>query len=101
MFLSGVSGTEGAYTFTDVQAHIAANRRLVAERVQRALDVVTFDGPISAFDAVPRVYDQPLTAMTANWWLSETLCYLRHLEVTGRAERLKSDEGVERWTAAA
>ena len=87
-------------TFTDVQAHIAANRRLVAERVQKVLDVVTFDGPISAFDAVPRVYDQPMTPMTANWWLSETLCYLRHLEVTGRLERITAQDGVERWTAA-
>ena len=23
--------------------------------------------------------------MTANWWLSETLCYLRHLQLGGRA----------------
>ena len=88
-------------TFADVQAHIAANRRLVAERVQKVLDVVTFDGPISAFDAVPRVYGEPMTPLTANWRLSETLCYLRHLEVTGRNERVADDDGVERWGAAA
>jgi len=88
-------------TFADVQAHIAANRRLVAERVQKVLDVVTFDGPISAFDAVPRVYGEPMTPLTANWRLSEALCYLRHLEVTGRIQRVADDEGVERWQAAA
>ena len=88
-------------TFADVQAHIAANRRLVAERVQKVLDVVTFDGPISAFDAVPRVYGEPMTPLTANWRLSETLCYLRHLEVTGRIQGVAGDDGVERWQAAA
>jgi glyoxylase-like metal-dependent hydrolase (beta-lactamase superfamily II) len=90
-------------TFTDVQAHIAANRTLVAHRVQRVLDVVTSDGPISAYDAVPRVYGEAITPATANWWLSETLCYLRHLEVTGRVERVAADGGgpVERWVAAA
>jgi hypothetical protein len=66
------------------------------------LDVVTYDGPISAFDAVPRVYGEPISPLTANWRLSETLCYLRHLEVTGRLERLASaDDGVERWRPAA
>jgi glyoxylase-like metal-dependent hydrolase (beta-lactamase superfamily II) len=87
-------------TFTDVQAHINANRQLVAERVQKLLDVITYDAPITAFDAVPRVYGEPLTPMNANWRLSETLCYLRHLEVTGRAERSVGGEGgAEVWSA--
>jgi hypothetical protein len=45
------------------------------------------------------VYGAALTAMNANWWLSETLCYLRHLQVTGRA----AGDGArpERWSAAA
>ena len=29
--------------------------------------------------------------MNANWWLSETLCYLTHLEVTGRAKRIPGE----------
>jgi len=37
--------------------------------------------------------------MTANWWLSETLSYLRHLEVTGRVERIEGTP--ERWSRAA
>ena len=41
---------------------------------------------MTAFDAVPRVFGEAMTPMNANWWLSETLCYLRHLQVTGRAE---------------
>ena len=90
-------------TFTDVQAHIAANRTLVAQRVQRVLDVVTSEGPISAYDVVPRVHGETITPATATWWLSETLCYLRHLEVTGRVRRIPPDGGgpVERWAAAA
>jgi glyoxylase-like metal-dependent hydrolase (beta-lactamase superfamily II) len=90
-------------TFTDVQAHVNANRSLVAERIQRVLDVVTGDGPLTAYDVVPRVYEQAITPMTANWWLSETLCYLRHLEVTGRVTRVPADDDgpAERWTAAA
>ena len=64
---------------------------------------MTSEGPISAYDAVPRVYGEAITPATANWWLSETLCYLRHLEVTGRVRRIPPDGGgpVERWAAAA
>jgi hypothetical protein len=56
---------------------------------------VTEHGPITAFDAVPHVYGEPITAMNANWWLSETLCYLTHLEINGRAERIAGEP--ERW----
>ena len=70
-------------TFTDVQAHIDANRALVGERVGQGLEVVTDRGPITAFDAVPLVYGEPITPLNANWWISETLCYLTHLERPG------------------
>jgi hypothetical protein len=50
---------------------------------------------MTAFDAVPLVYGQAITPMNANWWLSETLCYLTHLERTGRAERIAGEP--ERW----
>jgi hypothetical protein len=33
--------------------------------------------------------------MTANWWLSETLVYLTHLEREGVAERVQGRP--ERW----
>jgi glyoxylase-like metal-dependent hydrolase (beta-lactamase superfamily II) len=86
-------------TFSDVQGHIAANRALVAERLAALEDVLRSDGPLTAFEAVPRVYGEALTAMNANWWLSETLCYLRHLQVAGRV----AGDGArpERWSAAA
>jgi glyoxylase-like metal-dependent hydrolase (beta-lactamase superfamily II) len=81
-------------TFTDVQGHIEANRALVRERLDKVHEVISQD-PITAFDAVPLVYGQAITAMSASWWLSETLCYLTHLERSGRAERIAGEP--ERW----
>jgi len=81
-------------TFTDVQGHIEANRALVHERIAKVHEVIA-NGPITAFDAVPLVYGQAISPMNANWWLSETLCYLMHLERTGRAERIPGEP--ERW----
>jgi glyoxylase-like metal-dependent hydrolase (beta-lactamase superfamily II) len=81
-------------TFTDVQGHIDANRALVNERIEKVHFVISRQG-ITAFDALPQVYGQAITPMNANWWLSETLCYLLHLERTGRAERIPGDP--ERW----
>jgi Zn-dependent hydrolases, including glyoxylases len=104
-------------TFTDVQAHIEANRSLVSERVAKALDVVTERGPITVFDAAPLVYGEPITPLNANWRLSETLCYLTHLEQLGQVARIPGDpegpqantqspsgsstgSGPERWVVA-
>jgi glyoxylase-like metal-dependent hydrolase (beta-lactamase superfamily II) len=81
-------------TFTDVRAHIHANRELVAERVQKVLDAIAGE-PLTAYEVIPHVYGEAVTETTANWWLSETLCYLRHLEVTGRARRIAGEP--ERW----
>jgi glyoxylase-like metal-dependent hydrolase (beta-lactamase superfamily II) len=86
-------------TFVDVQGHIAANRELIARRLGALEDVLREDGPVTAFDAVPRVFGEALTPLNANWWLSETLCYLRHLQVTGRAA--VDGESPERWRIAA
>jgi glyoxylase-like metal-dependent hydrolase (beta-lactamase superfamily II) len=85
-------------TFADVGAHIDANRDLVAERLERVVGVVREHGPVTAFDALPELYGEQPTTATASWWLQETLCYLRHLEVTGRVapERAEPD-GPERW----
>ncbi len=74
-------------TFTDVQAHIEANRTLVSDRLSRVVEVLRERGPITAFDAVPHVYGERVTAAAAAWWLNETLSYLTHLERLGRVER--------------
>jgi glyoxylase-like metal-dependent hydrolase (beta-lactamase superfamily II) len=83
-------------TFTDVQAHIDANRKLVADHIERHLAVLA-GGEITAFDAVRRVHEDAVTEFNASWWLAETLCYLEHLEATGRARRVAEDGGPERW----
>jgi glyoxylase-like metal-dependent hydrolase (beta-lactamase superfamily II) len=81
-------------TFTDVQGHIEANRALVHERIAKVHEVIGGE-PITAYDAVPLVYGQAISPLNANWWLSETLCYLTHLELSGRAERIAGEP--ERW----
>jgi glyoxylase-like metal-dependent hydrolase (beta-lactamase superfamily II) len=87
-----------ARTFTDIDAHIEANRALVSQRCERVLQAVVSDGPITAYDVVPQLYGQELSQMTAGWWLPETLCYLRRLEVTGAVRREGGEP--ERWVAA-
>lgn len=84
--------------FTDVQAHIEANRRLVDERLRAVLTELA-RGPRSAMEIAPAVHGQPLTELNGNWLLSETLCYLRHLELTGGAVADRGGE-VEQWQAA-
>ncbi len=85
-------------TFTDVRAHVEANRALVHERLDRVRTVIS-DGaaPVTAFEAIPRIYGEPVNATNANWWLAETLSYLRHLEVRGEAERVDGEP--QRWLA--
>ena len=70
------------------------------ERLDALLHALRDRGPITAFEAVPAVHGAQPTPATASWWVQETLCYLRHLEVTERAvvER-DSDDGPERWRA--
>ena len=58
-------------------------------------DAVREHGPITPYDVVPFVYGQELSQLTAGWWLPETLCYLRHLEVGGHVRR--AGEEPERW----
>src|SRR5688572_23155340 len=45
-------------TFTDVRAHVEANREAVNERLEKVLRVISEDGrePLTAFEAVPLVY---------------------------------------------
>jgi glyoxylase-like metal-dependent hydrolase (beta-lactamase superfamily II) len=87
-------------TFADVGAHIDGNRALVSERLERLLGALRSNAPMTAFEAVPGVHGAAPTPATAGWWLQETLCYLRHLEVTGRAAAERSSEGApERWRA--
>ena len=84
--------------FTDVHGHIDANRRLVQERLA-AVTTGLDGGSRTAVELVPDVYGEPLTQTNAGWLLSQTLCYLRHLELGGSVVR-SPDAGVERWSRA-
>ncbi|MHB8657068.1 MAG: MBL fold metallo-hydrolase [Solirubrobacteraceae bacterium] len=81
--------------FTDAHAHVEGNRRLVDARVQALREAVR-GAPRTAVELIPEVYGEPLSELNANWWLSETLCYLRHLELLGQVER-EPDGATERW----
>jgi glyoxylase-like metal-dependent hydrolase (beta-lactamase superfamily II) len=81
--------------FLDVHGHIEGNRRLVRSRLEAALAALS-DGPRTALEITPDVHGEPLTETNAGWWLPETLCYLRHLELAGRVVP-ESDSGVDRW----
>ncbi|MDX6667100.1 MAG: hypothetical protein QOK04_480 [Solirubrobacteraceae bacterium] len=80
--------------FADVRAHIEANRVAVHERLEATARAIA-DGPKTAFEVVPIVHGEQIGPANAAWWLSETLCYLQHLEVEGRARRDGGDP--ERW----
>jgi glyoxylase-like metal-dependent hydrolase (beta-lactamase superfamily II) len=84
-----------ARPFTDVQAHIEANRELVAQRVA-ATAVAIEDRALTAYEVVPHVHG-PDAVHAAAWLLTETLCYLGHLEAIGAARREPGDP--ERWVA--
>jgi glyoxylase-like metal-dependent hydrolase (beta-lactamase superfamily II) len=86
-------------TFADVQAHIEGNRALVNERLDALLRALRSRGPITAFEAVPAVHGAEPTPVTASWWVQETLCYLAHLEATGRAVVERETDEPERWRA--
>lgn len=83
--------------FTDVRAHVTANRTLVHERLGRVADALG-DGGRTVVEIVPDVFGEPLTELNAAWRLSETLVYLTHLERAGRVRRAPGEP--ERWSLA-
>jgi glyoxylase-like metal-dependent hydrolase (beta-lactamase superfamily II) len=84
----------------DARALVAANRRAVHERIERVRQAIAGQ-PRTAFEVVPALLgEEPASPMAVNWGLSETLCYLRHLELRGEAARVE-DETPERWRTAA
>jgi glyoxylase-like metal-dependent hydrolase (beta-lactamase superfamily II) len=84
-----------ARPFTDVQAHIEANRELVAQRVAATAVAIEHE-PLTAYEVVPRVHGES-SVHAAAWLLTETLCYLGHLERIGAARREPGEP--ERWIA--
>jgi len=88
--------------FTDVRAHIEANRKEVNGRVEAVLAALDEHGELTAYDLIPIVFGEEFARMMS-WALTITLCYLGHLEATGRAERVSGpdDSQPERWKVTA
>ena len=84
-------------TFTDVQAHIAGNRDLVAQHLDGVLKALDGDAQPTAFELVTLVHGAALSEQNAHWLLSQTLGYLTHLEAIGKVTRITGE--TERWTA--
>jgi glyoxylase-like metal-dependent hydrolase (beta-lactamase superfamily II) len=84
----------------DARALAEANRRAVHERIERVRRAIS-DGSRTPFEVIPEMLQaEPASAMEINWGLAETLCYLRHLEQRGEAEKVDGAEP-ERWALAA
>jgi glyoxylase-like metal-dependent hydrolase (beta-lactamase superfamily II) len=83
--------------FVDVHGHVVATRALAVERLDLVLAALSDAGPLTAAAIAPKVFGGELSEANAPWWLSETLCYLRHLELAGRVAH--EDGGGERWRA--
>jgi glyoxylase-like metal-dependent hydrolase (beta-lactamase superfamily II) len=81
--------------FVDIGGHIEANRRLVAERLEKTLAALG-DRPRTAVEISPEIYGEPLSPLNAGWLLAQTLCYLTHLELRDRVAR-EPDGDAERW----
>jgi glyoxylase-like metal-dependent hydrolase (beta-lactamase superfamily II) len=87
--------------FTDVAAHVAANRALVAERLD-AVRAALAERPLTPYELAARVYGEAFDDLTAGWLLSKTLCWLAHLDARGEAARFEpaGDGGAETWRPA-
>lgn len=79
----------------DLPGLVEANRTAVHERIARVRRAVA-DGPQTPFQIVPKLMGvEELTPMLVSWGLSETLCYLRHLELRGEVTMRETEEGME------
>ncbi|MEA2449134.1 MAG: hypothetical protein QOG63_1066 [Thermoleophilaceae bacterium] len=87
--------------FRDVKEHIEANRREVAERIERVRSALRDGGPQTPYEVVPKLLGDPdPSPMMVTWGLSEALAYLDHLEVLGETTRVDR-EPTDRWALAA
>ena len=87
--------------FGDVRAHVDANRDEITERLDSIAGTLG-DDEATAFDLVRRVFGE-VDGMMMSWALTIMLCFLTHLERSGRVERIRSPDGrePERWRSPA
>ena len=85
----------------EARALVAANKREVGERLERVRDAIA-RRPRTPYEVVPAMLNAPELPdpRLLSWALTETLCYLRHLECLGVAARVADSEPAL-WEAAA
>jgi glyoxylase-like metal-dependent hydrolase (beta-lactamase superfamily II) len=81
--------------FIDLDGHVAANRALVAERLDRVRELLA-EQPLTPRDLAARLYGELFVEATAAWLLSKSLSWLDHLEHRGE---VASEGGL--WRIAA
>ena len=82
--------------FREVHGKVEATRAEALERIDRVRRAVASGEPKTPYEIVPLLLGvEEVTPLMLNWGLSETLCYLQHLERRGEAE--KDSDG--RWRA--
>jgi glyoxylase-like metal-dependent hydrolase (beta-lactamase superfamily II) len=88
--------------FGDVNARIQANREEMQTRLERTEQALA-SGPRTAYEMVPEVFERELEPMMMTWLLTILLCFLSHLERSGRVERITPGDSQhpERWRALA
>jgi glyoxylase-like metal-dependent hydrolase (beta-lactamase superfamily II) len=80
----------------DLAGLVAANRKAAHERMGRVREAITTEA-LTPYEIVPKLMQtEDLNPMLVSWGLSETLAYLRHLEITGEAAKVEGSEP-ERW----
>ena len=87
--------------FGDVAAHVEANRKEMAATLDR-IEGVLADRERTAYEAVSLAFPEFEPSMMT-WALTIMLCFLTHLERTGRVERVRTPDGEEPegWRAPA
>jgi glyoxylase-like metal-dependent hydrolase (beta-lactamase superfamily II) len=81
----------------DLRGHAEAARR-AAEETLGAVRERLAQGPTTAYEVSRGVFGELFMPATAGWLMTMTLCYLRHLEAAGEAQR--AGVGPESWTAS-
>jgi glyoxylase-like metal-dependent hydrolase (beta-lactamase superfamily II) len=84
-----------ARPFTDVRAHIEANRELVAERLD-AVRAALAAGPRTVYEITRDISGEAYTREMATWMLALTRAWLIHLGALGEAAADGGDPA-ERW----
>jgi glyoxylase-like metal-dependent hydrolase (beta-lactamase superfamily II) len=87
-----------ARPFTDVAAHIVANRDLVDLRLNGVRGALAA-GPRTAYEIAREIYAEAYDETMASWLLTLTLAWLEHLETIGEITRAPG-EPAERWSLA-